>query len=320
MSSNRKYDNVLVFGPTGDVGGLVALEAHNRGAKVWLAMRDITKPIPAIPTDVEKTGNFVRVQADLSDAASVARAVAESGVKAVYMYIVHGGADFGRAALQVMRDNGVEYVVFLSSYSVKGEGNALRALPPTNWIPYEHAQVEITIEDIGFPYFTTLRPAWFASNYFRTGLDRSAKPPKAILIAGYEDKRLFDNVTPEDVGAVGGAVLVERPSDRKETIWICGPDTCSPKEGWELVKKVTGRTDIETILVPAEQFIAATVAKGIPQVLVDSLLSSYERWQGGYEAEPEFKVGMANIAKYAGRAPMTFVQYLEAHKAEWAAI
>nr|GAT56830.1 predicted protein [Mycena chlorophos] len=317
---SRKYDNVLVFGASGAVGGLVALEAHNRGAKVWLAMRDTSKPIPAIPSEVEKAGNFVRVQADLSDPASVAKAVAKSGAQAAYFYVINGGPDFGRAALQAMRDNGVEYVVFLSSYSVKGEGAQLRAIPPTDWIPYEHARVEINVEDLGFPYFTTLRPARFASNYFRLSLDRSVKPPKANIVAGCETAR-FDDITPEDIGAVGGAVLVERPSDTKETIWLCGPETRTAKEGWELIKKVTGRNDIDTTPITAEHFLEKNLAKGLPRPLVESLLSSYVHWQlkMGFE-EPEYEVGVANITKYTGRAPTTFVEYLEAHKGEWVAV
>lgn len=41
----QRYINVIVFGATGDVGRSVALEAHKRGAKVHLAMRDTTKSI-----------------------------------------------------------------------------------------------------------------------------------------------------------------------------------------------------------------------------------------------------------------------------------
>ena len=43
-----KYDNVIIFGPTGAVGTAAAREAGKRGAKVWLAMRDTNKKIPGL--------------------------------------------------------------------------------------------------------------------------------------------------------------------------------------------------------------------------------------------------------------------------------
>jgi short-subunit dehydrogenase len=66
-----KYDNVIVFGPTGAVGGQLALEASKRDAKVWLAMRSPEKFIEGISKDEEQQGSFERIQADLSDPDSV---------------------------------------------------------------------------------------------------------------------------------------------------------------------------------------------------------------------------------------------------------
>ncbi|KAJ7066546.1 NmrA-like family protein [Mycena amicta] len=315
---SRKYDSVIVFGPTGTVGGLIALEAHKHGAKVWLAMRNTSKAIPEIPPDIEKSGNFARVQADLFVPASVGKAITQSGAKAAFLYLAHGSPDFCRASLQAMRDAGVEYIVFLSSHSVKGEGDALRAIPKAVWNPYAHAQVEIGVEDIGFPYFTVLRPGWFASNYFKNFLNRSVKPLKATVV--YEDS-IFDNIAPEDIGAVGGAVLTERPqtSDRKQTIYLCGPDARTAKENWELAKKITGRDDIDTTLTSPELFVQTLIANGIPAFVADYLLGALEKARGGF-SEPEYQVGVANVEKYAGRPALKFVHYLEMHKAEWQAL
>ncbi|KAJ7050448.1 hypothetical protein C8F01DRAFT_689305 [Mycena amicta] len=315
---SHKYDNVIVFGPTGTIGGLVALEAHKRGAKVWLAMRNTSKTIPEIPSDIEKSGNFVRVQADLSDPLSVGNAIKASGAKAAYFYLVHGSPDSSRASLQAMRDAGVEYIVFLSSYSVQKEGKELRAITKAEWIAFEHAQVEIGVEDIGFPFFTTLRPAFFASNYFKNYLDRSVKPPKAVIV---DENSTFDHITPEDIGVVGGAVLVERPSDVKETLYLCGPELHTIKDAWQLVKKVTGRDDIDTTPGSPAQFAQVMASKGIPAVITNHLLDVFEKARGasGFLG-PQYQAGVANVAKYTGRAPMTFVDYLEAHKAEWQAV
>lgn len=316
--SSRKYDNVVVFGPTGTVGGITALEAHKRGAKVWLAMRDPSKTIDEIPGDVEKSGNFTRVQADLTDPASVAKAIKESGAKAVYIYLIHNSPDFTRGSLQAMRDAGVEYVVFLSSFSVKPDLE-LRQVLRENFIPFAHAQVEVAVEEIGFPYFTSLRPAQFASNYFKNFLDRSSNPPRAQYI---REDAIGDNIAPEDIGEVAGTVLVERPSDATEVIYLCGPELMTAKQSWELVKKITGRSDIDTTPMQEEHYVEALIAQGMPPPAVKYIAKAMAEMEDPKVMYPDalYGQGTANVKKYTGREATKFVDYLEAHKAEWQAL
>lgn len=311
-----KYDNVIVFGPTGTVGGNTALEAAKRGAKVWLAMRDPSKPIEDIPADVEKAGSFTRVQADLADPASVSRAVKESGAEAAFVYVVRGSDDHMRGALQAMRDAGVEYVVLLSSGAVE-QGVDIRTIPKEDFIPYLHAQIEIVVEDLGFPYFTALRPWFFASNHFKFELDKSATPPKANIV--YLDV-LADNIVPEDIGAVGGAVLVDRPSDRKEAIYLCGPEIKTTGEIWAIIKMVTGRDDIDTTPLSAEEFLQIRL-KTSPAPIAHYLVKALESFRDRERAFPDsmYIPAAANVKKYTGREPTKFEDYIVAHKAQWQA-
>lgn len=314
MSSSRKYDNVVVFGPTGTVGGLTALEASKRGAKVWLAMRDPSKPIEEIPSDIEKSGKFTRLQSDLTDPASVAKVAQESGAKAAYIYLIHG-ADI-RPSLQALRDNGVEYVVFLSSFNVIGD---LRQYSPNDFIPWAHAQVEIALEEVGFPYVTALRPAYFASNFYKNFLDKTAKPPKINYI--YEDG-IVDLIAPEDIGAVAGAVLVERPQDGKEVIVQCGPQLLTLQEGLAVVKKITGRQDLDTKPTPKEEYIQNLVNKGLPPPLVNYLADGAEQQRRRENLYPSsmYEAAVTVTKKYAGRDPIKFEDYVEQHKADWQAL
>lgn len=312
-----RYDNVIVFGPTGAVGGSAALEASKREAKVWLAMRNTSKAIAEIPADVEKSGKFERVQADLTDPDSVATAVKKSGAKAAYVYLIHGTQDHMRGSLQAMRDAGVEYVVFLSSVAV-APGRDLRSFPPEPIIGYIHAQVELALEEIGFPYVTALRPAAFASNHYNMGLDRSEKPPKVNI--AYEDT-LVDNIVPSDIGAVGGAVLAERPSDGKEVIFLCGPDHITMGEAWATIRRVSGRDDFDATPVSAEEYLAR-MSRHTPLPLAKELLHAHDEWRDPEAMLPraEYQRAVANIKKFSGREPTKFEDYIEAHKAEWLAV
>lgn len=311
--SSRRYDNVIVFGPTGTIGGITALEASKRGAKVWLAMRDPSKSIEEIPSDIEKSGDFTRVQADLTDPTSVTKAAQESGAKAAYIYLVHG-ADL-RPSLQELRDADVEYIVFLSSFSLESSGE-LRQIPQENYISWAHAQVEIALEEIGFPYVTALRPAFFASNFHKNFFDKEANPPKINFIYG---DGVVDNIAPEDIGAVGGAVLVERPGDGKEVIVQCGPQLSTLEKSSELIKKITGRNDIDTKPTPKDEYIQAIVGKGFPSFVVNNLADSAERQRHAEKVYPRssYESGVTATKKYAGKEPMKFEEYVEKHKAAW---
>ncbi|KAF7302507.1 hypothetical protein HMN09_00885100 [Mycena chlorophos] len=318
MSQTPHYSNVIVFGPTGLIGGLVALEAEKRGAKVWLAMRDTSKPIEHLPVDVEKNGNFARVQADLTDSASVANAIAQSGAKAAYLYLIFGATDFSRGALKALRDGGVENIVFLSSFGVKTEGAALRAIPPSDVIPYRYAQIEIGVEELGFPYFTALKPGSFASNYLKNYLDRSVNPPKAQIV--FEDS-YADSIAPEDIAGVGAAVLVSPPAPGKTIAYLCGPEPRTAKDAWALIKKVTGRDEIDTTPITPDAFLQRYVSKGSPEVVPRFLLQWLEDARDrSMFSGPEYEAGVANVRKYLGREPMGFLEYIEKHKAEWQSV
>ncbi|KUI53609.1 hypothetical protein VP1G_00987 [Cytospora mali] len=311
-----KYDNVIVFGPTGTVGGIVAREASKRGAKVWLAMRDPSKPIEEIPADVEKAGNFNRVQADLTDPASVGNAVKKSGAKAAYVYHIANSGDHMRGALKAMKDAGIEYVIFLSSASIE-QGTDIRSIPKERAIPYAHAQVEIAVEEVGFPYFTALRPWVFASNHFKVNLDKSAKPPRANIV---HTDVLTDNIVPDDIGAVGGAVLVDRPSNDKEVIYLCGPEIKQVDECWAIIKRVTGRDDIDTTPMTGEELIEK-LTRHVPASFARYLVNTQDELRK-IESFPDsmYVPAVANIKKYSGREATKFEDYIAAHKAEWQAV
>ncbi|KAF7297634.1 NmrA domain-containing protein [Mycena kentingensis (nom. inval.)] len=307
-----KFDNVIVFGPTGAVGGSVVLEASSRGAKVWLAMRDTTKAIPRLDV-AAGLGDLPRVRADLSDPASVTAAIQTSNAKAAFVYLVFGAPDQCAASVKAMRAAGVEHVVFLSSYTVSMAQDP-RTIPPEKWMPYAHAQVEIALEDAGFPTAVALRPSWFASNFFTIFLDRSVSPPKGTLV--YEDS-VTDNGTPEDIGAVGGALLVEPPADTsgRRIVYLFGRENKTFKESWELVKKITGRSDIDTSVISPEDLIAGMMQKGFPEALAKNIVESMEHTRGGYPEEI-YKPNAQNVKKYTGREPMPFEEWLEKHKGD----
>jgi hypothetical protein len=89
---------------------------------VTLAVRDTKKPIPGLSLEQEKAGGYKRVQADLTQPGTITEAVAQSDAKHAFIYLIFsppGAPDPNRPALEALKAAGVEFVVFLSSFSVE---------------------------------------------------------------------------------------------------------------------------------------------------------------------------------------------------------
>lgn len=103
--------SVIIYGPTGNVGSATAIAAHELGAKVFLAGRDISKPIPGL-TDEQAAPT--RVKADLTDPASVTQSVKSSGATRAFVYLVPPGPsqvpDHMLSTFQALKDGGIEFV------------------------------------------------------------------------------------------------------------------------------------------------------------------------------------------------------------------
>src|SRR5690349_22698022 len=140
-------DPVIVFGPTGQVGSVAALTASSLGTTVWLAMRNTSKPIPGLSQSSEKEGQFQRVYADLEKPSTVSQAVHTAGAKRAFIYLVHHAVDHLAGAIKAMKDAGVDFVVFLSSFTIYTT-QALRDIDKDDLLPYVHAQVEANLEDV----------------------------------------------------------------------------------------------------------------------------------------------------------------------------
>ena len=307
MIMANKYDNVIVFGPTGAVGSAVAQEASKRGAKVWLAMRDTSKKIPDLS---ESGGSFERIQADLSDTDSITKAVKESKAKAAFFYLLHHAQDGMKAAIQAMKDGGIEYAVFLSSYTIPPE-ESLASVKPEAFIPYMHARVELSLEEVGVAH-TALRPGYFAYNIFRNFIDGSQKDWEIKTMT-----KTFkgDCIVPSDIGKVGGAVLVDRPlQSNKEIVYVYGPEILTLAEQVDVIKKVTGR-NVTITIESAEDHRQTLTKNGLPPPIIGyfiKVLSMSEAEQK--RSFPQYETAKDNVKKYSGHEPTTFEEFVKVYK------
>lgn len=300
-----RYTNVIVFGATGDVGRSVALESQKRGARVHLGMRDTSK---SINPELDDAQTFSRITADLSDPSSVKAAIEATGATAAFIYHVFTDKDTFAASLRALKDAGVVWTVFLSSYTLKKDQD-LRKIPQSEFIPYVHATIEAQLEDLNMPH-AALRPGNFASNNIRQNLNTSKDPPEAEVINA---ALLSDCIVPRDIGRVGGAVLVDGPSDsNKEIIYLYGPQLLTTDETWDvLLANCPGASNVKVMHPGVEEIVRNTVAKGYPEAISRSIIEHQANTNGEeYYAEGLHEIGVSNIKKYSGYEPTGFKEYI----------
>lgn len=306
------YTKVIVFGATGAVGSNAALTAHQLGAKVVLASRDPTKPIPGLTAAQEQAGGFERVQADLTQPETVRAAAAQTGAQAAFIYFAHGGTDHQRGAIEALKAAGVEFVVFLSSLTVKGDA---RAVGPELFIPFAHAQVEIGLEEVfGKRGYAAVRPGYFASNLERYKNVIAAS--NVVRIPSPNAK--FDFITSEDMGRVSGTLLVkgrEALADGKNDVSLAGPQLITQAEAITLLGKVIGRDlNVEGLETEEEAIKFVTENLHVPEFVARQMVKGYHEAEIGTPLyEGIHREAAANVERYGGKRATTIQEWLEAH-------
>lgn len=304
---------VIVFGPTGAVGSAAALTAEELGAKVFLAMRNREKPIPNLNTAKEDHGNFERIYADLTKPDTVRDAVNITGAKYAFIYCAHGSPDHMKATIGALKSAGIDLVVFLSSYTVSGD---LKAIQPSEIIPYRHAQVEINLEEIfGANHFMAVRPGSFASN------TRQYKVRVRIgEVKIYMPDAKADCIVAEDIGRVCGTILAKGPQDEQRAIYLYGPELLSQTDIFGILGKVLGKNLKIEIVDEQEAYKMLVKEHGLPPPIAKYMvgrmgknttehLAAY-----GYSVKEEH---LSNVQKYSGRKATTFEEWVEQNKQEF---
>ncbi|KAF1936422.1 NAD(P)-binding protein [Clathrospora elynae] len=300
MTSN----NVLVFGPTGAVGCAAAIEAHRRGASVWLAMRDPKKEIKGLKEEGEL---YNRVPADLSKPDTLKHAVQQSSATSAFVYTIFDSADNMRSSFAALKEAGITHIVLLSSASVSdplGQEANMKSM-----ISKVHTSTEVALQESGIPY-TAVRPAYFNSNLLWV-LDQIKMGAVGVLYPNVK----YDYIAPSDIGTVCGALLSE-PRFQKEagpSFYLYGPELISQRDAWGVIGKALGREI--TVKEIDEETYHESLAH-MPRPVVDAIVNVLKKSNEGHTfyREPYEEV-VNNIRKYAEREPMGLGEWVKANKA-----
>lgn len=294
--------SVLIFGPTGAVGSTAALTAHEEGAKVSLAMRDPTKPIPKLDSISAQ-----RFQADLNKPESIAPAVKQSGATVAYLYVIFDSPDYMRSTVQALKDAGIQSVVLLSSASVENDPHDV---PETDFIGNIHAKVEIALEEVfGADSFIAVRPGFFTSNltWFKEAI-RSGEVPLPLPEAK------FDYIAPEDIGRVSGAILAN--GSNQHVVRLFGTEARPMKDAFRIIGEALDQ-EVKTLKVPLDKAVGAMVARGIDEIFAGVCVKGATEHPDGEYPFAGLSEGASNVRKFTGKEPTTLEQWVEANKGQF---
>ena len=306
---------VIVFGATGASGSIAAITAESLGAKVILALRDTSKPIPGLTKEAEEEGKYQRVQADLNQPDSVLNAVTSTKAEKAFIYRVHGQPDNSRESIEALKSGGIKEVVFLSSSGIRGRA---QDVSPAAFIPYAHAQVEQALEEVfGAEGYYALRPGFFASNNLDyVGAIRSGE----VKVHSYD--AYIDCITQEDIGRVAGTILVRGTLDNERIIYLYGPQTYT---GCQVVQAMAKKMGKNPKILPAtweEIYDNIVQVRKFPPPIAKFLADHSNVYKSGFgqlqvlgEAISEDQLG--NVKKYSGVKAITLDEWLEKNKHVW---
>jgi uncharacterized protein YbjT (DUF2867 family) len=273
-------------------------------------MRDTAKPIPKLDAEKEKQGSFERVQADLTKPDTVRDAVNTTGAKYAFIYLAHGAPDHMRSTIEALKSAGIDLVVFLSSFTVRGD---LKAIQPSEFIPYIHAQVEINLEEIfGADGFVAARPGAFASNtlQYKAGLEKGE-------VKIYKPDEKVDCIVPEDIGRVCGTVLAKGPQDEQRAIYLYGPELLSQMDSVRILAKVLGKNPKIESIDEQEAYKIFVEERKVPVPIAKYMVSQVGSTATGHSQVFGFSVNeehLSNVQKYSGRKATTFEEWVEQNK------
>ncbi|KAL2263558.1 hypothetical protein VTK26DRAFT_6206 [Humicola hyalothermophila] len=317
-------DKVIVFGASGGVGSCVAIAAHQRGVQVVLALRDPQKPIPGLSPEEESSGNYERVQADLTKPETVRAAVTKTGAKRAFTYLAHGSPDHMRATFTALKEGGIEFVVFLSGLLVSAlapKFDDLAGIPQSSALAYPHAQAEIALDGVfGAGNYVVARSGVFATNLMFY---------KAMISAGKvrmpSPDAKCDYIAAGDIGAVCSAVLAKGPAAVEKgtrSVNLCGPRLISQQDAVREVARAIGK-EVEISGFDSEQeairFYVETMGQSEPHargiVTTHRDLASADNMF----AKVNYEEAIANVRKYGHKEATKFEDWLETNKARFLA-
>lgn len=276
---------VLVTGSTGNVGSRIVQLLVDRDVPVRALVR---RDAPRLPAAAQQ------VRGDLDDRASLDRAL--EGVSAVYL--LSSGPDLARHDANLIAAAAAAGVRHVVKHSVGGAEFERGRI--ATW----HRAGEKLLEAAGMAW-THVRPSSFASNALGWigGIKAQAK------VFGPAGGAAMPVIDPEDIAAVGAAVLADPAPHAGKAYVLTGPEALTNPQQVEALGAALGRA-LGYVEVPDPGIRQAMVGMGMPEAWADGLMEMMVGLRRMGRVEPT-----DDVARVLGRPAGTFAAWAARHAA-----
>ena len=216
-----------------------------------------------------------------------------------------------RSSLEALKSAGIEFVVFLSSYTIGAHDGEPRNVPQSDIIPYMHAQVEINLHEVFGPErYVVVRPGGFATNLLR---NKNGIAKGEARVHGGNFK--MDYITPVDMGKVSGTILATQtgPRERQREVYLFGPQVLSLVDAIGLIGKVLGK-EVKITEIDAKEAMEQYEANHVPKPLAEYLVRKLSEEQDDEQFQAYYDEGVRNVQLYTAKPATTLKEWVEDNK------
>lgn len=290
MSNAQRSMQILVTGPTGNVGRHVVEALQKRGVPVVAAVRDATSD-DGLSCE---TREFDFLNRDTWKPAL-------NGVNRIFLMRPPPISDVENTLnpfVDFAREHDVDHIVFLS---VAGAGEN-RVVP--------HRKVEDHLRAMGDGHFTNLRPGFFAQNLESAYRQDIVEDDRIFVPAGKGQP--VNWIDARDIGEVAALVLARPEAHRGNDYTLAGPGAVSWQAVVDTLSRVLGRTiEYEPASVPG--YMLHLSRRGLPRgaILVQTVLHFLLRFGQG-------SITDTTVERLLDRPARTIHEYIEEHAEVWA--
>ena len=272
---------ILIVGATGNIGRELVADLAARGAKFRILVRDPARAA----SFCDRAERFV---GDLGKPETLPPAFA--GVEKLFLLTIGVGLDHTANAVAAAKTAGLEHIVHLSSFAVRGD-----PMPAMGRWHFEREQM-VRASQIAA---TFIRPGGFMTNAFDWA--------STIRAGGYVINPIgqgrYAPIDPADIAAVAALALSEHGHQGEEYV-LTGAEALTVEEQVRILAKTIGR-DIEVhAAATLEEAVRSRFPSGAPQGLVDAIIEGFALMRAD-------TVGLRTqtVERLLGRKPRAFADW-----------
>jgi len=282
-------EKILVTGATGQIGSHVVEYLKVKGADFVAGITRSGSSVAGVKT----------VVFDYTDHGSMVKAM--KGIHTVFLLapFVPQMRDWLIDAVGAAKEAGVRYIVRSSAIGADAEsqGSLFKA----------HGDVDKAVIESGIDY-AIVRPMTFMQN-FATYHRENIRNLNTIYQPQGDGRSSFVHV--KDIAAVAVELILNQQKYRGKAYDVTGGEALSNADVAAIISEVTGQK-VTYVDVPEETAEKAMQDMGMPQVLIDQLMSLNRITKAGHTA-----VVAPTVREITGRPPITFRQFAQENAHLW---